>query len=260
MRAVLLFLIGWPLSSSRIGSAFQAKPSFVSTFTRSTIRNRITGSVINNRSTTTTTSPLDFSINTDHRVWSSLTDTESSSSNNNNININSNLTLRDRLRRVTGFSLTVFRATLRGMTGISMTAVYASTVAATGLWIRKVTSVILSVFPSWFRYFLQPLLVLYYAPLFLLRNLTGPTRKRAKMKHITVLTAWKEAVEYAEKTEQEGYWPVVVNEDGYFEMVAPPNPDDITPAEANRQFSQAMAETVEHAMEVTEADRTNHFC
>jgi hypothetical protein len=76
------------------------------------------------------------------------------------------------------------------------------------------------------------------------------------MQHITVLEAWKDAVEYAEKTEQDGYWPVVVSEDGYFEMVAPPNPDDTSPAEANRQFSQAMAETVEHAMEVTEADRT----
>ncbi|KAG7363495.1 hypothetical protein IV203_026856 [Nitzschia inconspicua] len=162
--------------------------------------------------------------------------------------------LRDRLRKVTGFSLTVFRATIRGITGLSLTAIYASTVAATGQWIRSVSSFFLSIFPSWFRYFLQPILVLYYAPLFMLRNLTGPTRQRARKKHATVLESWKEAVEFAEKTEQDGYWPVVVSEDGYFEMVVPPNPDDTTQAEANRQFSNAMAETVEKAMEVKDAD------
>jgi hypothetical protein len=171
---------------------------------------------------------------------------------------NKKTTLRDRLRKATGFSLTVFRATIRGITGISLTAIYASTLAATGLWIRKVTSVVLSLFPSWFRYFLQPFLVLYYAPLFLLRNLAGSaTRQRARQQHATVLEAWKEAVEYAEKMQQDGYWPVVVSEDGYFEMLAPPNPEDTTPAEAKQQFSRAMAETVEHAMEVNDAERGN---
>ena len=160
--------------------------------------------------------------------------------------------LRDSLRQATGFSLTVFRATLRGITGISLTAIYASTIAVTGLWIRKVTSIILSVFPSWFRYFLQPFLVLYYAPLFIVRNLTGPTRKRARQQHTNVLEGWKDAVEYAEQTKQDGYWPVVVSADGYFEMVAPPNPNDTTQEEVNKQFSKAMAHTVEQAMEVQE--------
>jgi hypothetical protein len=166
--------------------------------------------------------------------------------------------LRDRLRRATGFSFTVFRATLRGITGISLTAIYASTVAATGLWIRKICSVVLSLFPSWFRYFLQPFLVLYYAPLFLLRNLTGPTRKRAKAQHDSVLGAWKEAVQYAEKTEKDGYWPVVVSEDGYFEMVAPPDPEETTFAEQKERMADAMAETVEHAMEVNEEALDNN--
>ena len=35
-------------------------------------------------------------------------------------------------------------------------------------------------------------------------------------------------------------------------MVAPPNPEDTTRAEENRQFSEAMAETVEQAMEVND--------
>ena len=133
-------------------------------------------------------------------------------------------TVRDELRKLTGFSFTVFRKTLRGITGISLTAIYASTVAATGLWIRKITSIILSVFPSGFRYFLQPFLVAYYVPLFILRSLTGPVRKRARAKHEQVVDAWKDAVEYAEQIEQDGYWPVTVSpNDGYFELQAPPS-------------------------------------
>jgi hypothetical protein len=256
MQTIVLSLIAYSFFSFNVGDAFQTTHDYAVSFSRPTLQNF--GSALNKRPTTTTKSSLDLPINALHRVWSSLADAEPSSSNRNIINSNANLTLRDRMRQATGFSLTIFRATLRGITGISLTAVYASTIAATGLWIRKITSMILSVFPSWIRYFLQPLLVLYYAPLFLLRNLAGPTRKRAKLKHITVVQAWREAVEYAEKTEQDGYWPVVVSEDGYFEMVAPPNPDDITTAEASRQFSKAMAETVEHAMEVTEADRSRN--
>jgi hypothetical protein len=173
------------------------------------------------------------------RLWSSPTD-------HVDVQNATLLAIRDRIRDATGFSFTVFRATLRGITGISLTAIYASTVAATGLWIRKISSVILSVFPAWFRYFLQPLLVLYYAPLFVLRNLTGPTRRRAVKQHESIIRAWKEAVEYARKTERNGYWPVVVNSDGFFEMVAPPDLDD------RNQMADAFAETVEHAMEIND--------
>jgi hypothetical protein len=176
-------------------------------------------------------------------------------------------TLRDRLRTATGFSFTVFRATLRGITGVSLTAIYASTVAATGLWIRKLTSVVLGILPPWFRYFLQPVLVLYYAPLFIVRSATGRrNRERAVAKHRAVLEGWREAVEYAERTERNGYWPVVVNEDGYFEMVTPPHPDGVVITSSSddgattttkpshvtqrQEMADAMAVTVEHAMEV----------
>lgn len=152
--------------------------------------------------------------------------------------------VRNRLRDATGFSFTVFRATLRGITGISLSALYASCLAASGLWVRKSMSVLLSVFPSGFRYFLQPFLVLYYTPLIILKGLTSPTtRKRAVKKHETVLEAWKEAVVLAEQTEKEGYWPVVVNDDGYFELSKPPSVGD-------PKMADAMAETVEQAMEV----------
>jgi hypothetical protein len=155
--------------------------------------------------------------------------------------------VRNRLRKATGFSFTVFRATLRGITGISLTTVYAGALAASGLWIRKTMSTVLSVFPSGFRYFLQPFLVLYYTPIIVLRSLTSPTtRKRAVAKHETVLEAWKEAVVVAEKTEAEGYWPVVVSNDGYFELSKPPS---ISSEEAS-SMADAMAETVEQAMEL----------
>ena len=59
------------------------------------------------------------------------------------------LPMRDRLRQVTGFSLTAFRAAWRAATGISLTAIYASSLAASGLWIRKMSAALLSIFPSW---------------------------------------------------------------------------------------------------------------
>mmetsp|Transcript_26723 Transcript_26723/g.58588 ORF Transcript_26723/g.58588 Transcript_26723/m.58588 type:complete len:260 (+) Transcript_26723:182-961(+) len=158
--------------------------------------------------------------------------------------------LRNRLRKATGFSLTVFRRTLRGITGISLTTLYAGTLAATGLWIRKIMSMVLSIFPSSFRYFMQPFLVLYYTPLILLRTLTSPTnRKRALAKHETVVQAYKEAVTLAEETEKKGYWPVVVSDDGYFELTKPPSVGDADGNGGdNDKMAEAMAEAVELAM------------
>ena len=162
-------------------------------------------------------------------------DKKKSSSNSSSSAIQ---TVRDELRKLTGFSFTVFRKTLRGITGISLTAIYASTVAATGLWIRKITSIVLSVFPSGFRYFLQPFLVAYYVPLFILRSLTGPVRKRARAKHEQVVDAWKDAVEYAERIEQDGYWPVTVSpDDGYFELQAPPSVPPISSSSSSSSVS-----------------------
>jgi hypothetical protein len=160
--------------------------------------------------------------------------------------------IRNKLRQATGFSFTVFRATLRGITGISLSAIYAGALAATGLWIRQAMSAVLSVFPTSFRYFLQPFLVMYYTPLILIRSFASPkNRKRALKKHETVLEAWKEAVVVAEQTEKDGYWPVVVSEDGYFELSKPPSVDGVVTAEA-------MAATVEHAMELnSEIDNNN---
>jgi hypothetical protein len=159
--------------------------------------------------------------------------------------------VRNRLRKATGFSFTIFRATLRSLTGISLTAIYAGALAATGLWIRKTMSTLLSVFPSGFRYFLQPFLVMYYTPLIIVRSLASPiNRKRAVAKRETILAAWKEAVVVAEKTERDGYWPVVVSEEGYFELAKPPSVDGVELQDGDVKLAEAMAATVEQAMEL----------
>jgi len=74
-----------------------------------------------------------------------------SNSAGNATNEHDHFSLRDRLRQVTGFSFTAFRATLRGITGISLTAIYASAVASTSFFVRNAMKVVLSVFPSWVR-------------------------------------------------------------------------------------------------------------
>jgi hypothetical protein len=135
----------------------------------------------------------------------------SENDNNDEGPICSGMSLRDRLRQATGFSLTACRAAGRTATGISFTAIYGTAVAVSGLWIRKTTSVVLAIFPAWFRYFLQPILIAYYLPIFIIRGLTGPTRKQAEAKHQAVKESWKDSIEFAKQAKNSGYWPVQVN-------------------------------------------------
>eukprot|EP00525_Craspedostauros_australis_P002731 CAMPEP_0198114946 /NCGR_PEP_ID=MMETSP1442-20131203/6182_1 /TAXON_ID= /ORGANISM="Craspedostauros australis, Strain CCMP3328" /LENGTH=247 /DNA_ID=CAMNT_0043772357 /DNA_START=191 /DNA_END=934 /DNA_ORIENTATION=- len=106
--------------------------------------------------------------------------------------------IRVSLRQITGFSFTAVRTALRAATGISLTAIWLSTTAATGLWIRKSMAVVLSLFPAWFRYFLQPFLVLYYAPLVFLRSITSPAARSRD-------TYWSDVQSETEKAEQRLY-------------------------------------------------------
>ena len=121
------------------------------------------------------------------------------------------MSLRDRLRQATGFSLTACRAAGRTATGISFTAIYGTAVAVSGLWIRKTTSVVLAIFPAWFRYFLQPILIAYYLPIFIIRGLTGPTRKQAEAKRKAMEERWKDIIEFGKQSENYCYLPVEVN-------------------------------------------------
>ena len=61
---------------------------------------------------------------------------------------------------------------------------------------------------------MQPFLILYYAPLFIIRNLVGSTRKRALAKRARLIEGWKEAVD--EANTKVDSWPVETSDVGYF--------------------------------------------
>jgi len=117
--------------------------------------------------------------------------------------------LRRRLRRATGFSLTACRKACRAATGLSASAIYATALAATSKYVRTFMTALISIFPPWFRYFLQPFLIMYYAPLLILRNFAGPTGRSARKSHEVLVESFKSAVDVAEK-QADGYWPVHV--------------------------------------------------
>ena len=62
-----------------------------------------------------------------------------------------------------------------------------------------------------FRYFLQPFLVAYYLPLFIIRGLTGPARRQAKARHEATKARLRDAIEFAKKNKVDAYVPVKVN-------------------------------------------------
>ena len=126
---------------------------------------------------------------------------------------------RSRLRRITGFSLTALRATLRTATGFSHTALRAALRAATGISLSGIASDIvrraLDVLSPSMRYFLQPLLIAYYAPLLAVRyRLVGPSRayvEEGRAGHERIVEGWRRAVGAAERANAGGYWPVHLN-------------------------------------------------
>jgi hypothetical protein len=125
---------------------------------------------------------------------------------------------------------------MRAATGISLTAVYASTIAVSGMWIRQTMKVILDLFPSWARYFAQPFLVMYYVPLFVLRNLSAPRQKERMQKHVVLVDSWKQAVAVADQSTS--YWPIHLNQSG-----------DLEKDLAELDLVDAVAESVEFALQ-----------
>ncbi|KAL9178347.1 hypothetical protein ACHAXT_001775 [Thalassiosira profunda] len=142
---------------------------------------------------------------------------------------------RSYLRRVTGFSLTALRSTLRAATGFSLTAFRATIRAATGISLSQTISGslrrIMGVMTPGMRYFLQPLLILYYAPQLVVKYwLVGPSNKYVEeslKSHERVVEGWRKAVQAAEKASDKGYWPVHVNDDGTITTALPPDPEDV---------------------------------
>ena len=111
---------------------------------------------------------------------------------------------RSKLRQITGFSLTAFRATIRGITGISLSAVISNTIRT-----------ILGVLRPGFRWILQPLLIAYYVPILVVKYyLIGPSQKYvedSRKGHEKLVDGWRKAVAAAEKAHADGYWPVHLN-------------------------------------------------
>jgi hypothetical protein len=139
------------------------------------------------------------------------------------------------------------RATLRGITGFSLTALRASLRAATGISITSTTKALVGLFPLWFRYFMQPFLVLYYAPLMMMRSWVGETKtsKAEQMAaHEKLVEGWKHAVEVAEAAQANEYWPVHVDADGNIVASMPPQPEDVW---TQSPLNEAVLESVEVA-------------
>lgn len=135
-----------------------------------------------------------------------LSSTSLRSTTNDNLSPRPNkeeFVLRTKLRQITGFSLTALRVTLRGLTGVSVTSTMKS---ITGL------------FPTWFRYFLQPLLIMYYTPLMIFKSWCDvPARKDSLAAHEKIVEGWKSAIEMAEESVEK--WPLHVNDEGKIESV-----------------------------------------
>ena len=96
-------------------------------------------------------------------------------------------------------------ATLRAATVIPLTAIYATALTATSIMVRTTMTFVLSLLPPSMRFFLQPLLILYYVPLFVLRSLTGPTRKQEQQTNLLYLQDWQDVVEPSQT--EDDYWP-----------------------------------------------------
>jgi len=126
---------------------------------------------------------------------------------------------RSKLRQLTGFSLTALRSTLRTVTGFSLTTFRATLRAATGISLSGLISGslrrILGILSPSLRYFLQPLLVMYYAPLLMIRYwMVGPSKQyveESRQGHEKLIEGWRKAVQAAEKANSDNYWPVHLN-------------------------------------------------
>lgn len=126
--------------------------------------------------------------------------------------------LRRELGKITGISLTALRASLRATTGFSLTALRTTLRTLTGVSITGVVKRCVGLLPPWFRYFLQPFLILYYVPLLVLREMVGSTetsKKEASEEHEKLVNYWKDAIQLAET--RSASWPLHVKMDGTLE-------------------------------------------
>jgi len=90
-------------------------------------------------------------------------------------------------------------------------------------------------------------LVLYYAPLMIIRSWVGET-KTAKADqlaaHEKIVEGWKHAIEVAEASQANGYWPIHVDDEGNIITNLPPEPTDVW---SQSDLNEAVLESVEAA-------------
>jgi hypothetical protein len=123
------------------------------------------------------------------------------------------------IRKVSNFSLSAIRTTILTATGFSLTTLRATLRAATGISLSQqlttLVSTLTGLLPAGVRYFLQPFLILYYAPQMIVRYyIIGPNRKyveESRKGHELVVEGWRKAVQAAELAQEGGYWPVHLN-------------------------------------------------
>jgi len=122
--------------------------------------------------------------------------------------------------------LKTLRATMRAATGLSLTAMYLSVVGFTSWIVRETMAVLLSILPTGVRYFLQPFLILYYVPLYMLRNWTSPKKRRERSDLYAVMKDdFKQGLQAADAAQEAGYWPIQMN-DNKWKISPPPLVDD----------------------------------
>lgn len=124
--------------------------------------------------------------------------------------------IRKELGKITGISLTALRASLRATTGFSLTALRTTLRTLTGVSITGAVKTLVGLLPPWFRYFLQPFLILYYVPLLVLKGMVGSTstsKREASEEHDKLVDYWKDAIKLAE-TRSGAKWPLHVRADG----------------------------------------------
>ena len=128
---------------------------------------------------------------------------------------NSGTSIRKKLGKLTGLSITVIRASVRTTTGLSITAIRTSLRTLTGVSVTGTMKALFGLLPPWGRYFLQPFLIMYYAPLLILKGLVGSTsssKKEDRASHEQLVDYWKEAIKMAES--RSATWPLHVMADG----------------------------------------------
>lgn len=165
------------------------------------------------------------------RPSSSTVSNTNNSNNNSNTNIEEGsialilIGIRNRLRQMTGFSISAIRASLRVSTGFSLTAARLALRGFTGGIVTKTMKQFTAIFPSSVRYFMQPFLILYFTPIMILKSLCDRPKHYTERlaSHQNLLNGWKNAVRRAERVQNGDYWPVHVNARGDIEAVEPPS-------------------------------------